>query len=660
MLKRFKKYSSSPSGKKKSSVSEKERIALKYKRRSKTAIESSEPETSVSTPKMVSPPSSAKLDSFYNSFSGSHNNPYYNNPLQPTTGNLSGASANRDPRLKSRDSSIASSGRTNYSSYGVEAKENYVTPALTIPPVPIPPQPQYTSFTPQHIIDYQYRDPRLSVPGDHPVILDTQGMYQRRGQQCEPDLYERRSSSYQPPYDNKKSVVAEKTATTYRDHVKEKENSSKSQIEEDPDKLLKQIASMFGEEKASQIKTIIKDSPVKVPSKDSSEKKSSNKGSSSKSKSSEVKKSSSKSSSSHTKHRSKEHETKRKSEPEKSKVAPKKPKTVEEKPVPEIPVFSFFEGTTNKSKAGEQPKKPPGPKSSKVQAQQPAPVVAEIKSEKEDLEPPKKPSPHKKGKKNELDRLNDDINEMFIRDDVLKLKQRRHPSVTSYNEDELMLDKRVKSCLEKKQPPQQHHHSTVKLPNLRRKIADLNKEYNVHLKPCSVVLERLSDTNQPPPSETNKMKNVQSDIHLQSLFEKQCALCDFSDEDITSHYVTVHPTREVFVSRVNPAVAQQIVLNPHKKHGSIEGSRYNGGMKITCVCPLCQEELSLTGRKWKLHFLQHTGEYKCKGEILFSVHFQNIKSKPQFLNLYIIPFQEFKIPETREKKIPWTNNGRAL
>lgn len=214
---------------------------------------------------------------------------------------------------------------------------------------------------------------------------------------------------------------------------------------------------------------------------------------------------------------------------------------------------------------------------------------------------PKKNLKRKKGK-SELDKLNEDINEMFIRDGVLNATGRRNVRQTvTYNEDKL-LNKKIKLA-----SPQKPKVPEKKLmTECKRACGPLSKIYN--LKPCSVLLRPLLSLITNP-------RNTNPDIHLQSQYEKQCVLCDFysNRSSLTSHYINMHPTKEIFTSRLNAKVARSIYLNPHMKEGILESARFSPSAKITMKCKFCVEKLSLTGKNWKLHFMQHTGEFKCKG-----------------------------------------------
>lgn len=244
-------------------------------------------------------------------------------------------------------------------------------------------------------------------------------------------------------------------------------------------------------------------------------------------------------------------------------------------------------------------------KKSKKEKESPKCVEAlkETELQKKEEEPPKKTNTQKKvspqkpahsqskKKKTELDKLNEDIDNMFIRDGVLHATGRRPITYTSHNTQ--------------KESANEEEYYGVKVKKCHVLLAHVNVE-KVLDQLASGLLKLLSSSVQA------KIKNIDIQNHFQHTKSTQCQLCGFIGKYIVEHYMQEHPTSEVFISRVNPDVAKEIQSNPNFKGGTVCNPKLLNHSKITDKCKFCLQEFALKRRGWKLHIMEHTGEFKCK------------------------------------------------
>ncbi|XP_053683290.1 uncharacterized protein LOC128733602 [Sabethes cyaneus] len=271
-------------------------------------------------------------------------------------------------------------------------------------------------------------------------------------------------------------------------------------------------------------------------------------------------------------------------------------------------------------------------------------------------------------KRTELDKLNADIAEMYIRDGVLSATGRR-------------------SCTKKPQPVEKKRKLTRKatgkskvshVEELKENVASTPAELvnpYANLKPFNIVLKKLDIsqidfiierkgkqtveslaetvdgdeaqstasispksrkkkrtgwatgivpkkkkklelTSAPAPSSPVKSytpkpvtKNTNRELHCQNATKsKECALCSYTGalSTMVQHYVRSHPLHEVYVSRIPNPVATKLKKEPSVITGTIHDQT------ITYKCIFCQEVLSKKKYNWKLHLASHTGEYRYK------------------------------------------------
>ncbi|XP_055592113.1 uncharacterized protein LOC129743900 [Uranotaenia lowii] len=254
-----------------------------------------------------------------------------------------------------------------------------------------------------------------------------------------------------------------------------------------------------------------------------------------------------------------------------------------------------------------------------------------------------------KARKSELDKLNEDINEMYMRDGVLNATGRRRCTKKS-EELTLTVTKRAKSqgpakpqvneLLQKSSPttPQLKNFKIVvkkmdvsKLSPVNRK-RKMSEETNDNVSICSdggtsfspkskkkrrspwTSSRRKKNNTQSPVSPVKMFipktatKNVNRELHCKNQKSKECTLCSYSGrlDTIVQHYVRNHPLHEVYTSRFSYTTANKIKKEPMKISGTITDKN------ITFECLFCQETFTKMRYNWKLHLASHTGEYRYK------------------------------------------------
>ncbi|XP_055592117.1 uncharacterized protein LOC129743901 [Uranotaenia lowii] len=254
-----------------------------------------------------------------------------------------------------------------------------------------------------------------------------------------------------------------------------------------------------------------------------------------------------------------------------------------------------------------------------------------------------------RARKSELDKLNADINEMYMRDDVLKATGRRRCAQKS---EELTLTLARRDL--KSPGPAKTHVKMCKKTNIAPKIKNLKvfvKKINISkLQPINrkrkISEETKNDVSTFPIGEASfspkskktrsgsctsvndrnyitqtvdsqleifitkkTTKNIDRELHCRNPKTRECTLCSYSAlslDTIVQHYVRAHPLHEVFTSRFTNTIANQIKKDPMKITGNLNDK------KILTKCLFCQETFTKKRYDWKLHLASHTGEYRYK------------------------------------------------
>ncbi|XP_058827439.1 uncharacterized protein LOC131687373 [Topomyia yanbarensis] len=127
--------------------------------------------------------------------------------------------------------------------------------------------------------------------------------------------------------------------------------------------------------------------------------------------------------------------------------------------------------------------------------------------------------------------------------------------------------------------------------------------------------KKLEPVKQTPPSPVKSYspkpvtKNISRELHCKNEAKStNCALCSYTGtlSTMVQHYVRNHPLHEVYVSRVTNSVANKLKKDPIAVTGSMNDQN------ITFQCIFCQEVLTKKKYNWKLHLASHTGEYRYK------------------------------------------------
>ncbi|XP_055624210.1 uncharacterized protein LOC129767379 [Toxorhynchites rutilus septentrionalis] len=262
----------------------------------------------------------------------------------------------------------------------------------------------------------------------------------------------------------------------------------------------------------------------------------------------------------------------------------------------------------------------------------------------------------KRKTKSELDKLNADIAEMYIRDGVLNATGRRSCTKKYEPVFEPNMNSTPKAAGRTKRGRKPGVKKIVKtklpevpleLKNLKVVVVkmDLEKIETDHGRqnilteikmvadneesPKSRQLKRSSLDTAALPSKKKKIdmsgkqtttcaskvytpkpvaKNTNRELHSKSDKSKDCALCSYTGTypSIVQHYVRNHPLHEVYVSRISNAMANKIRKEPMTVTGFMHDQN------ITFQCIFCQEQFSKKKYNWKLHLASHTGEYRYK------------------------------------------------
>lgn len=276
----------------------------------------------------------------------------------------------------------------------------------------------------------------------------------------------------------------------------------------------------------------------------------------------------------------------------------------------------------------------------------------------------------KGGKGNrELDALNEDIDNMFIRNDVLALTGRRACTLAIKFDENLPNIEPEKEEVEKQNP------TKPKKKSIKSMLVKNN------IKPCRVALRRINISNyeipnfstdeddsyipdivptrrqfavkstapkpQKPPvvaspgkgkkrkganiwcmpktkrSKKKKVdevvapanrKNTNVDVHAANTYHcKHCNLCSYKQandaQQMVNHYKSSHPDSEILISRIEPAAAAEIKRNPMKVTGKFQQALN----QVLFTCYFCKNLHVTSTHFWKNHIFSHTGEfpYKC-------------------------------------------------
>ncbi|KAG4073927.1 hypothetical protein HA402_014132 [Bradysia odoriphaga] len=212
-------------------------------------------------------------------------------------------------------------------------------------------------------------------------------------------------------------------------------------------------------------------------------------------------------------------------------------------------------------------------------------------------------------KKNELDRLHEDIDNMFIRDGVLNANGRRRTGSRADTKSSMTDSVAVegKRKIEKKRGTASDK-AVVNSKNQRPLISDDIKGI-----PCTggdgpvVLLTRLIPMKHP------RAKNNNLEWHsLKTVLP--CQICyDPPGISLISHYVNFHPDAEVLNSRLAPEAAQ--CLRSATDFPQCEVARSDTTLLYKEFCYFCNANCAYSKQGWISHLIRHTGyyDYKCNG-----------------------------------------------
>ncbi|XP_058456553.1 uncharacterized protein LOC131433950 [Malaya genurostris] len=269
-------------------------------------------------------------------------------------------------------------------------------------------------------------------------------------------------------------------------------------------------------------------------------------------------------------------------------------------------------------------------------------------------------------KRSELDKLNADIAEMYIRDGVLNATGRRSctkkPDTPTRKKSPTRKKKQLKTVPKKAAPSVLDVNSfcepKLKKFNIVVQKLSLNSEIDTYLKRKRKLAEESGDSSEErddvvsvassispkskkkkrsnwaagvvpkkkkkietiisvlPPSSPVKIyspkpvtKNINRELNCKNETKsKECALCSYTGtlSTMVAHYVRNHPLHEVYVSRIPNSTAAKIKKDPIVVTGCMNDQ------SITFQCVFCQEVLTKKKYNWKLHLASHTGEYRYK------------------------------------------------
>lgn len=285
---------------------------------------------------------------------------------------------------------------------------------------------------------------------------------------------------------------------------------------------------------------------------------------------------------------------------------------------PELELQVISQKKDKKAKERDSSELDPSVKPKKIK-KEPLDVASllQITSKDVDTKPATKPSPNKnKKKKTELDKLNEDIDNMFIRDGVLHATGRRQVTqkeiIESYEEE--FYGTKVKKC----SVILRRCDDKTKSPTISKQKgpkSKLKEQPSRHKESSRKVKERID--NESYIGESVKINetvyNTNPYYHLQSERSNDCLLCNYTGVNIVEHYMKNHSSKEVFISRFNPDMAKSVKANPIAKNTTLcSVNVYNVNAKLKLRCGFCLQELISTRKLWKMHFMQHTGEFHCK------------------------------------------------
>ncbi|XP_055535324.1 uncharacterized protein LOC129724436 isoform X2 [Wyeomyia smithii] len=111
--------------------------------------------------------------------------------------------------------------------------------------------------------------------------------------------------------------------------------------------------------------------------------------------------------------------------------------------------------------------------------------------------------------------------------------------------------------------------------------------------------------------ENSFIYNDKKQVHYNSNYSSNCALCSFNGSAIVDHYVYDHKQYEVFVSRVSPKMADIIRAEPFLTNGILVNESSNE-KTIRFKCFFCLTIHEMTQTKWIEHLASHTGEYRYR------------------------------------------------
>ncbi|KAH8400355.1 hypothetical protein KR215_010701, partial [Drosophila sulfurigaster] len=246
-----------------------------------------------------------------------------------------------------------------------------------------------------------------------------------------------------------------------------------------------------------------------------------------------------------------------------------------------------------------------------------AAVPPALASDAENLLPP---PPKKKSKRSELEKLNDDIAQMYYANDVIHATgrracsaQRRGSSTSSSISNSTSAEfapyiRNVARRGRHYEAGRGFNRAAFKAQQvLRRKT---NKKLRVRVARCAQLEHMLKESKKENNSARTKnatclVKNVNPEWHSQSSAVTSCVICAQEVRFAMSHYVQHHG--EFYGARLPPNELENL------RAGKLTRPIYrtNGSLpKYNHVCVFCQKQLEIANTSWVEHYARHTGEFK--------------------------------------------------
>ncbi|XP_030382352.1 uncharacterized protein LOC115629894 isoform X2 [Scaptodrosophila lebanonensis] len=225
--------------------------------------------------------------------------------------------------------------------------------------------------------------------------------------------------------------------------------------------------------------------------------------------------------------------------------------------------------------------------------------------------PPAKSTPSKvrrRPKRNELDKLNEDIASMYYAEDVIRATGRRACTQVQYTLSSIDVSSETSNTYEaaplarnmarRGRPMGSLAAAGPNRATLNAMRFPLTRKCRVRVKRCP-LLQFMENKIKP------NIKNDQVAWHAKSEALKTCVVCVKNVKAASTHYVQYHG--EHYGARLPPGVLQELLESRRNRPLYIIGFRYYH------TCPFCDKTLCISNSSWVEHFARHTGEanYQC-------------------------------------------------